>query len=361
MEYNTQKLVYLANKHYIDILKDGFRLFIRSYGTLILPLAFFQILLITLDIFLLTDFRLYIENLGITYDAIMEKLLANIALTEFEWNFLIYFLFLDVILLFLQNLIGAIIITIAMCSVSAYVFKKYMREDISLLDSFKLAFNYKLFLVILIIGILLPLSSILLFVPAIIIFGFFIFLVFTFNMEGKKSPISEARLIAKGAFWKIIGVFVVNVLLIYIIRYFVNLLLNIILSTDSAVFIASFESWHNPATRNYAMILLFNILFNVVDIILAPLFICLLTVLFSTLKAKREIIYQYQYEYSPVREIYDERYPQQEESYEIVSDKPPEMKLQIEGRFYCPFCGTLIRLPKEMCPKCGERLNFINK
>ena len=36
MEYNTQRLLNLANKRFSDILRDGFRLFIRSYGTIIL-------------------------------------------------------------------------------------------------------------------------------------------------------------------------------------------------------------------------------------------------------------------------------------------------------------------------------------
>ncbi|UCC18934.1 MAG: zinc ribbon domain-containing protein [Promethearchaeota archaeon] len=361
MEYTTQRLAYLANKRFSDILRDGFRLFIQSYGTLILPLAFFQVLLITLDIFLLTDFRLFINNLGATYTAIMDKFFENITLTDAEWNFLAYFLFLDIILLFLQNLIGATIITIAMCSVSAYVFKRFMKEDISLKESFKLAFNKKIFLVILIIGILLPLSSILLFVPAVIIFGFFIFLVFTFNMDGNKKPISEARSIAKGAFWKIIGVFIVNVLIIYIVSYFVNLLFNILLNTDSAIFISSFNSWHDPATRNYTMIFLFNLLISLVDIIFAPLFICLLTVLFSCLKAKRDLIKQHQIGYSPVTEIYREQYPKQQESKELIAPIPPEIKLEIQGRFYCPFCGVIIDSPKKFCPRCGENLSFIKE
>ena len=66
MEINTQRLMVLANKRFSEVLNDGFKLFIKTYGTLILPLAFFQVILILLDVFLLTDFRLYLDNLGVT-------------------------------------------------------------------------------------------------------------------------------------------------------------------------------------------------------------------------------------------------------------------------------------------------------
>ncbi|MFW9828659.1 MAG: hypothetical protein ACFFEY_13790 [Candidatus Thorarchaeota archaeon] len=355
MEIETQRLIRLAQKRFSEILKDGFRLFIKTYGTIIIPLAFFQILLIILNIFILTDFRVYIDSLGITYDAIMDNFLTGITLTESEWNFLTTFLVLDWIFLFLQNLIGAIVITIAMCSVSNYVFKTYMKEDISFIESFKMSFNRRLFLAILILGVGLPLSSLLLFIPAIFIFGFFIFLVFTFNMESKSNPISEARAISKGAFLKIIGIFLINVILISIIRYFVVTLFSIILNTESSVFIANFNSWFDPITRNYGMIILYQILMSFIDIIFAPLFICLLTTLFSSLKARR---YLSQEDYFITR-TYEDLYSQQKEVFN--EDKTQESKpmIPLKENFYCPFCGHYVSIPKKFCSKCGESFEFI--
>ena len=364
MEINSQKLINLANKRFSDVLTDGFKLFIQSYRAIILPLALFQVVLIILDIFLLTDIRWQIDSSGINVAFIIEKFVEATPLTESEWNTLNYFLLMNIILLYLQNLIGAIVITIAMCSVSNYVFKKYMNENVSFIESFKSAFNKKTFLVILLIGICLPFGSLLLLFPAIIIFGFYIFLVFTYNTKDNNNPITEARAVAKGAFWKIIGVFVINVIFIFVISFIFNSLLDFILNTNSASFTASIASWYNPITRNYGMIILYQILFSIVDILFAPLFICLLTVLFSSLKAKKDLKYQFQQGYYPVREPYQElyQYPQ-EESYDVVeTEKSASLpEIRIEGRFYCPFCGLFIRIPKKFCPKCGENLNFINK
>jgi hypothetical protein len=356
MDINSQRIQNLSNKSFSEVLRDGFKLFFQSYGTLILPLAFFQILLILLDVLILTDFRLYIDSLGITVDIILENLMDSAPLSPSELNLLSTFLLLSMVLFFLQNLIGAIIITIAMCSVSTYAFKKYMKEEISIGESFKSAFNKKIFFAILIIGILLPVSSLLLFFPAVIIFGLYIFIVFTYNMDNPKNSVSEARDIARRSFWRIIGVFIINVTIIFILSYFFNLFANMVLDTDSAAFMASFEHWHNPATRNYGMIILYNILFSVVDILLAPLFICLLTVLFASLKAKKDLKYLYQTENYPSRRFYQESYLpiQESKKEEFISHE-----VKVGNRFYCPFCGTLIRSAKKFCSKCGENLEFI--
>jgi len=362
MEKNSYNLINLANKSFSEVLTDGFKLFIQTYRTLIVPLALFQILLIVLDILLLTDLSWHIDTLEITVTDLMDKLFEDIPLTENELNTLIYFLFMTVALLFLQNLIGAVVITIAMCSVSTYVFKRYMNEDISFIKSFKSAFNKKMLLVILIIGIFLPLGSILLYLPAIIIFGFFIFTIFTYNMEYDKNPFSEARAIAKGSFWKIIGVFVVNVLLILIINYIFTSIIDFFIINESTIPIIN--SWYDPITRNFGMLILYNILHSLIEIIFAPLFICLLTVLFSSLKAKKELKIQYQQGYYPERELYQESYKiLRQKPYDIVEseESSPMYEIKLENRFYCPFCGILIKSPKRFCPRCGETLSFLKE
>jgi len=362
MEKKSQELIHLANKSFTEVLSDGFKLFIKTYKSLIIPLALFQIFLIALNVLLLTDLNWYIDSLGVSIDEIMDKFIENISLTESELNELTYFLFMTLTQFFLQNLIGAVIITIAMCSVSNYVFKTYMKEDISFTQSFKSAFNKKMLVVILIIGISLPIGSFLLLFPAIIIFGFFIFLVFTYNIGDGKNTISEARTIAKKAFWKIIGIFVINALFILIIDYIVTAILNFFLNNESTIPIIS--SWYNPATRNFGMLILYNILYSIVDIIFAPLFICLLTALFSSLKAKKDLKSQYQQGYYPERESY-------QESYKTLMQKPIDLvetegtknapDIRLDSRFYCPFCGVSIDTPKKFCPRCGENLSFIEE
>ncbi|MFX0104626.1 MAG: zinc ribbon domain-containing protein [Candidatus Hodarchaeota archaeon] len=359
MENSSQKLVSIANKRFNEVLKDGFKLFIQNYGKLILPLAIFQVILIILDIFVLTDIRWYLSAIDITVSDIMEKLVGPTPLTAEDWNTLSYFILMNFVVLFFQNLIGAIIIAIAMCSVSNYVFKKYMNEEVSFIRSFRSAFNKKLILVILILGICLPISYELLIFPSIIVFGFFIFLVFTYNMDVKKNPISDARAIAKGAFLKIIGVFVINFLIIITISIIFELFIGFLLNAEIISY--NYNNWVAPTTRNYGMIILYQILVNLIDILLAPLFICLLTSLFASQKAKRDLGLQYQREYYPTRKFYQDSYlyPQQE-TYDIVDTSLKETN--IDGRFYCPYCGTLIRSGiKKFCPKCGENLSFFNK
>ncbi|MDX1797438.1 MAG: zinc ribbon domain-containing protein, partial [Candidatus Lokiarchaeia archaeon] len=321
-------------------------------------LACFQIILILLDIFCLTDFKYYISTLETNYTIIMNKLYDGITLTANEWNFLGSYLILSYISIFLQNLIGAIIISIAMCSVSTYVFRKFMKDEVSFIDAFKTSFNKRMLLVVLILGICLPLSSLLLFIPAIFVFIFFIFMVFTFNMESKRNPILDARELSKGGFWKISGIFAINVILISIISYFYNWIFNIILNTNSASFIANYNSWYNPITRNYGMIISHQILVNFPNIICSPLFICLLTSLFSSFKAKKDLIYLNQQGMYPTRGTYKESYPLRQELYQVDETEKTILSTRLKEKYYCPFCGHFISIPENFCPKCGENLSF---
>lgn len=330
----SPRFVDTSSNRFSDIITKGFTLFYQNYGKIILPLAFFQVILIVLDILLLTDVRWHLQNLSLSASDIMEKFINNITLTESEWNTLATFLILNVVSLFFQNLIGAIVTTIAMCSVSNFLFNTYIGTETNFRDSFKSAFNKKIFLVILLIGVCIPLGSLMLFVPAILLFGFFIFLVFTYNMKEVEHPVSEARRISKGNLWKIFGIFIFNFVFIFISSFIFELILDIFLNPIP-------DSWLAPSTRNYGMIILYHILINLVDIILAPLFICLLTVLFASLKTKKDFGFAYQTQH-------------------IISEERPHQP-QIEDNFYCPFCGHPMKVPKKFCPNCGEKFSFLNE
>lgn len=333
MEKNSQRLAIIASKRYGEILSDGFRLFFESYKTLILPLAFFQILVIVLNVFLLTDLNWQYSSLGVS----VIDLLQQVTLTESELNLVVIYIFLTIAILLIQNLIGAIIITTAMCSVSTYIYNKYTWADTDLSDSFKSASNKKFLVVLLILGICLPLSFLVI-VPSIILFSFFIFSVFTYNMKGVEKPLREARRLSKGAFWKIIGVFLINVVVISIIRYIYTSIVGFFINFNSA--------WEDPNSRNYGMLILYNLIFNAVDITLAPLFICLLTTLFASIKAKKDVLFQ------------DRSSLLVERTRPISQDM--SFDIQTGSGFYCPYCGALIDSPKKFCPRCGERFSFIN-
>ncbi|MFW9987336.1 MAG: zinc ribbon domain-containing protein [Candidatus Odinarchaeota archaeon] len=358
MERYSQNLIHLTNKSFGDVLRDGFRLFFKTYKNIILPLALFQILLIILNVFLLTDLNWYIESLGIDPDDIFNRILQSETILPEEMRTYVIYTSLTILSSFLQQLIGAIIIVIAMCSVGTYVYKIYMKEDVSFIDSFKSAFNKKIFLVILILGICLPASYIII-IPVIFIFTFFIFSVFTYNMEIDNNTLSEARAIAKGNFWKIIGVFIINFIIIFSIGYIFTLILNTSISLYSPGFFDTYTSWKDPSIRNYGGLILIDILYNIIDIILAPLFICLLTALFSSSKAKKELKTQYPSEYYPTGDMYQESYKiLRQDPYQIIEteDTTTQQEARGQNRIYCPYCGTLIETPKRYCPKCGENL-----
>jgi hypothetical protein len=170
----------------------------------------------------------------------------------------------------------------------------------------------------------------------------FIFLVFTYNIEEIEKPISEARAIAKGTNnkLKIIGVFIFNFCVIFIFSFMFNYLIDFFI--DPNIISYNYNIWLEPSTRNYGMIILYQILLNLVNILLAPLFICLLTGLFASLKAKKDLGLEYQRKYHSVRE------------YETLIS-------QVEGSIYCPYCGVLINRLKRFCPRCGENLSPLNK
>ena len=95
----SPRFVDSASNRFSDIISKGFTLFYQNYGKIILPLAFFQVMLIVLDILLLTDLRWHIQNLSISISDILDKFINNITLTESEWNTLATFLILNVVIL----------------------------------------------------------------------------------------------------------------------------------------------------------------------------------------------------------------------------------------------------------------------
>jgi hypothetical protein len=265
-----------------------------------------------------------------------------------------YFLWAIVVLPMIDNIIGALFTVIAMCVVSNYLYKKYLRTNTDFNTDFKKGFNSKLILVLLIVGIGVPVGFSILWIPGIIIFGFFIFLVFTYNMEGIERPSQEARSIAKGSFRRIIAIFFICAL----IEYIVNLIYQTVLSYTWIIDSATINSWYNPISRNYGMIFLYDLVYDIMSILLAPLFICLLTALFASSRAKKELGYQYKRAYYPTREPYRQPYPPPIQTpYQIPEPYKPAPVPEKAG-MYCPYCGYYIATPRKFCQNCGESLEF---
>ena len=345
----------IASKTFRNILSDGFNLFFKNYVKLIIPIAIFFILSIVVKVFLLTELIWLSYKLGPKVDSIINKNATSI--TEAESDILMSYLITVSLIIFLEILLVTIFTVIAMCSVSLFTYKKYMHEETDFISEFKKAFNSKMLLVIFLIGICVPLALFQFMFPGIIVFSFFIFLIYTYNMEDtKENPISEARLIGKGSFWNIIFIYLIAFVLILIVNEVYQFILFI--SWDNFV-INNYESWLNPATRNYGMLILNDLIRNLIIILLLPLFICLYTPLFARCKARKELRPEHP---NMVEGMKDYQAQPVQSPYQYPSPTPPaeNSRTQLTSGIFCPYCGYNISSPKDFCPNCGDSIKTLN-
>ncbi|TFG26122.1 MAG: zinc ribbon domain-containing protein [Promethearchaeota archaeon] len=332
----------IANRTFGELISDGFRLFAENYTKLILIFAFFYIISIIIGVFILTDLRWYSDILTAKANIAANKYYNNPnSITQEDYNIIIQSFFMNLLIILLEWIIGAIFTVISMCSVSTFVYKKYFKEDADLFDEFKKAFNFNLLKVILLLGLGIPLGFILLVFPGIILFLYFIFLIFTYNSENRDNPISEARTISKGSYLRIIGVFFIALIL----TGACNMIYLIIISYVWPVNSSDINSWYNPATRNFGFIILYELVNSVILIVFAPLFICLLTPVFASSKARKDlgIITTEKRINIPMQAYY-----------------PPASQygVPLNNGMFCPFCGVKIISPKKFCPRCGKSIIF---
>lgn len=300
----------LIEKQTGDLIRDGFYLFTKNYGKIIFPFTLFSILAILVKTFLLSDLEWMILDLSQgSYDYYQGLFRLLIALY--------LYVIIDPAIKFLFSII-------AMSLVGTYLYKRYINEQTNFKDEIKSALNLRILIPIFLVGFGFLLGIIFFMVSAFIILGYFIFTIYTFNMELEQDTIRAARYIEKGAFWSIMGVLVLSYLLTIIAEYFLYLLIRIFWRPRLYV-------WLNPLNRNYLMLFLHYLLNDLSWIILSPLFICLLTPLFAYQKNLKE---------NP-------------------SLKPEQSKKRIKQGKFCPYCGDYMSVLKNYCPNCGEKIDFL--
>ena len=282
MSDNHSELNSYSNKGISVVISEGFHLFGRNYIPLILPLGLFFITSLIIKNLLIVDLEWQV------FTMILD---GEIELT-FEY------LILTLSIVFLSDFIPTIFNVVAMCLVSNYLYNKFIGNETKLIPELKNALNGRILLVVLLLGVGSSVGSILFYIPSILIFGssvgpilsyipsifimgFYIFYIFTYHSDDSDHPIKEARGIAKGAFFKIIGVFIVNYLIILFGEFVYYLLFDDFLTQINS------SSWYNPATRSYGRIILHEYLINIIQLLITPLFICLLTSLFVSLKRRK--------------------------------------------------------------------------
>ena len=348
----------LANKSFDEIISDGFHLFKKSYSKLILPLAFFSIISIITKILLFSSLNWSLSQILSQTDAFMVKMISDPSYfpTNTELASLIQSFGLLFLVVFLEMLIDVIFTIIVICSVASFLYKKYMQKDVDFSREFKKAFNPKMLSVLLLLGIFTTFGVFLIFIPSIIIVAYYLFYVFTYNDPESKNAKSEARSISRGAFWRIIGIFIICA----IIELIVDFIYTSILDFTLVISAETYNGWLDPNTRNYGMLILYHLIYNLHLILLTPVFVCLLTPLYASHKARFEIGYNYQRSQysqwnsqiqSPPLSIRASQEPKQPESYAKIGSKG-------KTGFYCPFCGYYIRDKQKFCISCGESLDF---
>ena len=283
MSDDHPKLNSYSNKGISMVISEGFHLFSKNWITLILPLGLFFIVSLIIKNLLIVDLEWRVFTM----------------ILDGEIELMSEYFILTLSIVFLNDFIPNIFNVVAMCLVSNYLYNKFIGNETKLIPELKNALNGRILIVVLLLGVGSSVSSILFYIPSIFIFGrsvgpilsyipsifilgFYIFYMFTYHSDDSKHPIKEARRIAKGAFFKIMVIFIVNYLIILLGEFVYYLLFDdFLIQIDSS-------SWFNPVTRSYGRIILYDYLLNIVKLLIMPLFICLLTSLFVSLKRRKE-------------------------------------------------------------------------
>ncbi|MHA1460015.1 MAG: zinc ribbon domain-containing protein [Promethearchaeota archaeon] len=333
MSDNYPKLNSHSNKRFVEIISEGLYLFRKNWLTLIVPLGLIFIVSLIIKNLLVVDLQWQMVSITPAYNLIIAK--DPSLWTPEESNLWFEYLTLSSSSQFITEFVTTTFNVVAMCLVSNYLYNKFIGNEKKLITELKKALKGRMLLVILLLGVGISVGSFLLYIPSTIIFGFYIFYLFTYHSNDAEHPIKEARDVARGAFWKIIGIFIVNYMIVLVFDFVYLLIIDFFVTPN-------YISWYNPVTRNYGLLILFDFVYYIVPFLFTPLFICLLTSLFVTLKARKEQNIQYHTSYQETPRSYG----------------TPGIEKASSSGMYCPFCGKYVKEKIEYCPHCGKNLDF---
>ncbi len=345
------------NKSYSDSIADGFSLFKKTYFKILPIFVLISIIFIIISSLVMTypNWQLletsnallnYMDNLdpdplNWTDDQMYE--LLNLTLIYF-----LFFISTLVLNLFFSNFSQFLAFGI----VGGYLYKTYLKQEVNSAEEFKRSMKIEILLIPLLFALLISLGFLLLFIPALIIYIFFIFspVMHSIESEEKLMCIKASRRYSKNNLWRIIGILFINLIIVGGISWIYNLILSL---TIPAAFY--------PTNGNYLMIILYNLIDNIVYILLSPLLSCLLITL---------LVYSKKQMYSRDSRLqYYQRTPQQQiplpspTPYEIPRQLVPKPQIQpeitdSESPIFCPYCGFSMErhFNVRFCPNCGEKV-----
>jgi hypothetical protein len=372
----------LATKTYGNLLSEGFTLFGRTYIKILIPIAIFNFIAVLLSIILLAPLQENLYNYYLTHQVLFDRITQCTAgqpcpTTASEDLIINTFNFQASIYNFTQILLYGAFAAIASCAVSLYLYTTYTKGKSKLIDDLKISLSNKNILFAFFIGFCLSLlygltrflgayadfMTILLLFP----FCYFIFIVYTYNVKDVDRPIQEARLIARGQTLRILGAFVLSSIITEIVSYIYLFFIRAFWNIDFLTRL----SWSASLFNNFGIILFDKFLFYLLATLFSPLFICLLTPIFASAKAKKEIGFRLQKEQFV---SWEKRIEQPRPRVQSSGKKPakrPQAKWKTaasiskpsapkgrKGGIYCPHCGILIKTAKKYCPKCGGQVDL---
>jgi len=332
MSDDYPKLNNQSKKRVGEFLSEGILLFGKNWLTLIIPFGLLFITGIVIKNLVIVDLEWQLILITPKIELILEG--DPYLISPEDLNLLLNYLVVGLSVIFFDGLFPTLFNVIAMCLVSNYLYNKFIGKDTKLIPELKKALNGRILLVILLLAVAFSVGYVLLFIPGILIFAFFIFYIFTYYSDDSEHPIKDARNLAKGEFWKIVGIFFFYNLIIYVFDTIYYMIIVNFLNANA--------SWYNPSTRDYGSIILYDFILNLVPFLLTPLLVCFLTSLYAYLKARKEQYLRYQIPYQETPQSYE-----------------PHIKEVISGPgIYCPFCGKYMRVKFQFCMHCGKRLEF---
>ena len=350
MSDDNQDLRRFADLRFSKLLSDGFRLFAKNWFKLILPFALLLVISIVISNLLVINLNWQYYQMTPIVDAIYQK--DPLSITDADLNILVEYLVLTYVINLISSISGAIFTTLAMSIVAVQLYNSYTNYVGNFKEGFKSIFNSKFLIILLIFGIFVPLGTLLIFIPSTILLGYYIFVFFTYRENQIDKPLSEARNLSRGNFWRIIGAFIITSIIISTINLVYQFIIGFFWNIDSATVV----SWYNPNTRNYFLIIMDDIIYyQLIGLIFSPLFICILTPIYTSLKAKKEFGYMYQKGGYAMQQ----RYAQTTRiSNEQIEDMSIEGSQESDQGFFCPFCGFHMKTKLKFCGNCGESLDF---
>lgn len=345
MSEDNQDLRRFANLRFSQLLSDGFRLFAKNWFKIVLPFALLLVISVIISNLLVVELNWQYYNMTPIVDAINQK--DPMTITNADLNILVEYLVLTYVINLVTSVSGSIFTALAM-SITGIQLYSYYTNNIGK-EKFKVILDKKILIIILIFGIFVPLGTLLLFIPSIIILGYYVFIFFTYREKNVENPLKVARNLSRGTFWKIIGLFIISSIIISILNIFYQFIMGFFWNFNNSTII----SWFDPTTRNYPMIILDDLIyFQFIGIIFSPLFICLLTPFYTSLKARKQLGFNYHKGSIAMQQSYTQISASSKIEEEEMS------KTDSNQGFYCPFCGFYMSTKLKFCGNCGEPLEF---